>query len=70
MSPYVTAIRSELTRHGVTDYEFQRGGKHPRVLYSVGERRLMYVFPGSTSDSRRGVKNAIAGIRRQIGVGT
>ena len=65
---YADALRAELLRAGVTDFEFQHGGKHPRVVYMHEGQRRMFVFPASPSDGRHGLRNAVADFRRHLGI--
>lgn len=68
MNPYIPAIRDEMARLGITDYEFRRGGKHLRVVWTRDGQSRFYVFPSSPSDGQRGMQNMLAGLRREIGV--
>ena len=62
------AVIAELAKHGIKgELRMQRRG-HPRVYFMVDGKERFYVVPGSGSDSRRGVENALADIRRMIGV--
>ena len=43
------------------------GGRHPRLVIGRPDgKALSYWFPSTPSDSRRGIKNAVAGIRRLL----
>jgi hypothetical protein len=67
-SPYQEALTAELIRAGVTDFEFQEGSKHPRVVFQINGEKRMYVFPSSPSDSQHGMRNAIGDIRKMLGL--
>jgi hypothetical protein len=65
---YIEAIREEMARAGITNYEFEHGGKHPRVVWVQGKQRKFYVYPASPSDSRHGILNMLADLRRELGI--
>lgn len=65
---YVKAFKRLFADNGITDYHFETGGKHPKVVASLGDRHLRVPFPSSASDARRGVANAIAHARRELGL--
>ena len=67
-NPYVAALTTELERAGVSEFDFTHGGKHPRVTFTVAGQERFYVFPNSPSDSQRGVLNAVAGLRKMLGI--
>jgi len=67
-SDYRNALLAELARAGVTEYEFQYGGKHPRIVFWHNGKRVMYVYPASPSDTNRGILNAVSGIRKLLGL--
>lgn len=65
---YVAALAAELARIGITRYEIRTGRGHPRLCYSLHGRERFIVFPASPSDSARGVQQAVAFLRRQLGI--
>lgn len=65
---YVDAIRTLFKAHGVTDYQFEFGGKHPRLVARHGDATVRVPFPSSGSDRRRGVANFCAYLRRELGL--
>ena len=50
---------------GARDVRLEWGGKHPRLIGQIQERRFMYVFSNAASDWRAG-RNALAGLRRLL----
>ncbi len=67
-NPYIPALIAELARAGVTDWAVEQGGKHPKLVYVHQGQRRFYVFPASGSDSQHGVRNAVADLRRHLGI--
>lgn len=67
-NPYIAAITAELARGGITKHEIQYRGSHPRIIFQHDGRERFYVFPNSPSDNRRGILNAVADIRKMIGL--
>ncbi len=61
----VRIVITEIESHGLTVVEVRRTGKHPKVYFQVGDRRLFYTCSLTASDQRT-VKNARAGVRRLI----
>jgi hypothetical protein len=60
------AISREVeARGGNVDFKYLGSG-HIGAVIQVGDRRMMYVMPGSPSDSRRGAINALSGVRRLL----
>lgn len=67
-NPYISALTAKLARVGIRDYEIEHGGKHPKLIYQHQGQRRFYVFPASGSDSQHGVRNAVADLRRHLGI--
>jgi hypothetical protein len=57
-------LRDELRRHGIPDSHIE-AGKHPALVFHVGQRRLRFTFP-STPSCPRSALNAVASLRRYI----
>ena len=68
---YVAAFAEELARVGVTEYETYTHGRtgHPRFVYVYQGQTRTVILPASPSDSRNGLRNAVAFLRRQLGIG-
>jgi len=60
----VKEVLGELCSLGI-EGRIQEGRKHYKVLFEVGDRKLMYTCSKSQSD-RRASKNARADIRRMV----
>lgn len=58
-------IQRELDRHEGLDYHFSKRRKHPSVVVRVGGRSRFWVFTSTRTD-RRGMRNAVTGLRRVI----
>jgi hypothetical protein len=67
-SSYHDAIARELERAGVTAYDFEMGGKHPRVVFMKDGAKCVHGFPGTPSDSVRGLAQNVAVLRRILGL--
>ena len=67
-NPYIPALSAELERASIHDWTVERGGKHPRIVYMHEGRQRFYVFPGSPSDGQHGIRNAVADLRRHLGL--
>lgn len=73
MNPAATdharALIAVLKKAGCATYEIRRSRRgHPRLYYTWQGRERFYVLPGTASDSYRGVRNAVADLRRELGV--
>ncbi len=55
-----------LREHGATDVRVEWGGKHPKAVYNWHGQHRFCVMPGTCSDGARGLKNAVAFIRRTL----
>lgn len=65
---YVAALTEELRTHGVHEWFVDETGKHNKLRFRWNDRSMMYVFPKTPSDSKRGVLNALSDLRRSLGV--
>ncbi len=65
---YEPDLIATLREAGITEYEVDRTRPHHRLLFAVGERKVIFIYPASPSDSRRGLVNALTDLRRIIGV--
>ncbi len=67
---YVAALAVELARVGVHEHEVRTIGRfgHPRLYYIYEGREQYVILPGSPSDSRAGIRNAVGFLRRQLGI--
>lgn len=61
----VRTAKRILSGTGIEAFELVQGGKHPRLVLSCGGYSRFVVLPSSGSDSRRGLKNFIAQLRRE-----
>jgi len=64
---YVAALIEELEAHGATDISVDTNHPHPRIIFCHNGVSRFYVTGASPSD-RRGLDNALASLRRMIGV--
>lgn len=48
--PLLTALVSELARHGISEHRVEHGGKHPRLCFSVAGSVQHFVMPGTGFD--------------------
>lgn len=64
---HAAPLIAEIVSYGVTAYEVKPGGEHPHLKFKFAGRPLSYSFPASPSD-HRWLKNALADIRRLMGV--
>lgn len=62
---YKKAIKVECARHGVSCH-FDHSKKHGVAVLHHQDQKRKFFFPASPSDTSRGIKNAIADIRRII----
>jgi hypothetical protein len=58
------AIEAELKAAGVTDYELDKGGKHPAVRIRIGAAERRIAFAGSPRCAGRAKDEAVANVRR------
>ena len=62
---FTTRIERLFADCGVTDYYYDRGGKHPLLIARHGSAYIRYAIPSTGSDWR-GVANCIAYIKRAL----
>ncbi len=65
---YEPDLIATLREAGITEYEVDRSRPHHRLLFEANGRKVIFVYPASPSDSRRGLVNALTDLRRIIGV--
>lgn len=65
---YVEALKRDLLHYGATDVRITSGGAHPHIKFNYDGREMMIPFPASPSDGRRGLMNALTGLRKKLGV--
>lgn len=65
---YLEAAEAEIAHWpGVAfRHEHPRGKGHPRIVVAFGSRERFVTFPGTPSDSLRGVRNHIADLRKAL----
>lgn len=68
MQDQIQAVIAELQRHGIKGRLVKQKRGHPRIYFTQDGQERFYVLPNSGSDSRRGTQNALADVRRMIGV--
>lgn len=61
----LAALRIELEAHGVHKVALERGGKHPRLVFTHEGKERSLVFPCTPSDPRS-VANTLADLRRLL----
>jgi hypothetical protein len=45
---YTSRIEMLLEAHGITDFRYERGGKHPRIVISHAGRSIRVGFPATS----------------------
>jgi hypothetical protein len=63
------AIARELKAAGVDQYQVERGGKHPRLVFTHAGRQINYTLSGSPSD-HRALRNMVHDLRGLLGLAT
>lgn len=66
MRSYARELLAELESRSIAG-RVERSGRHLRLVWIERGRERFYVFPGSPSDSMRGLRNALADLRRMLG---
>jgi hypothetical protein len=61
-------IIAAMEGYGATDMELTQGRKHFRLWFTWNGKRQFYILAGTTGDELRGVDNALADLRKIMGL--
>jgi hypothetical protein len=64
---YVDRFERVLSAHVISTYRFSKRRRHRVVVVAHAGRNNTVTFPATGSDSRRGVRNCEADLRRALG---
>ncbi|MDB5453772.1 MAG: hypothetical protein JWO33_2350 [Caulobacteraceae bacterium] len=65
--PFAQCFIQFLEAHGIHDYSFGRGTKHPYLLVNHGGVTYLHAYPGSTGD-HRATLNAVSDLKHRLGL--
>lgn len=66
--PFAPHFIKLLEAHGIRDYTFVRGAKHPRLVINHDGVTRIYAYPGTTGDRRRAPLNAVSDLKHLLGL--